>query len=359
MSLSSDGALSSRLLCLQCTEHVTSKPSWSRWHHRLHHALIKEPTLLPQGSRLLLAISGGQDSMALLGLLVDLKRIHQWEIHLWHGNHNWQNNSHLVSNQLHKWCADLDFSLQIDSADTKYKHSENVARTWRYSQLEQAANRLNANVVTGHTGSDQAETVILQLARGSDLSGLAGMRRARPLNRKNETGAKLIRPMLIFSRKETFEICKELELPTWIDPSNQSPLYARNRIRHEVLPILSDLYPGCTMRLANLAKRTANRTDVQTELVGEVLKKLAIEGGLDRKALASLSRATRQMILHQWMKKEEVSPPNAAMLEQLSDRLKRGDSSGCCNIGKGCSVVWKNHIVFLSHTKAESQASTE
>ena len=48
-----------------------------------------------------------------------------------------------------------------------------------------------------------------------------------------------------------------------------------------------------------------------------------------------------------------------SVLEQLSDRLKRGDSSGCCNIGKGCSVVWKNHIVFLSHTKAESQASTE
>ena len=297
--------------------------------------------------------------MALLGLLNDLKRIYEWDIFLWHGNHKWQKNSDLVSDQLHKWCAGLNLSLQIECADTKNKHSENIARTWRYSQLEQAANRLNANVVTGHTGSDQAETVILQLARGTDLAGLAGMRRARPLNQTNETGAKLIRPMLIFSRKDTFEICKELELPTWIDPSNQSPLYARNRIRHEVLPILSDLYPGCTMRLANLAKRTARRTDIQTELVGEVLKKLALEGGLDQQALASLSGATRQMILHQWMKNEEVSPPNAAMLEQLSDRLKRGDSIGCCNISKGCSVVWKNRIVSLSHTTAESQASTE
>lgn len=344
---------------MKCTADVTSHAPWSRWHHQLHHHLINEPTLLPQGSKLLVALSGGQDSMALLALLTDLKRIYEWDINLWHGNHKWQKNSDLVSDQLHQWCASLNLSLQIECANTKHKHSEDVARTWRYNRLEQAANRLNANVVTGHTGSDQAETVILQLARGSDLAGLAGMRCIRPLNRRNQTGAKLIRPMLIFSRKDTLKICKELELPTWIDPSNQSPLYARNRIRHEVLPILSDLYPGCTIRLANLAKRTAQHTDVQTELVGEVLKKLAIEGGLDRHALASLTRPTRQMILHQWMKNEEVSPPNAAMLEQLSDRLKRGTPTGCCNIGKGCSVVWKNHIVFLSQTTAESQVSTE
>ena len=340
---------------MKCTEYVTSQPSWSRWHHRLHHQLINEPTLLPQGTRLLLAISGGQDSMALLGLLVDLKRIHQWEIHLWHGNHNWQNNSHFVSDQLNKWCTDLDFPLQIDSAEPTIKHSEETARSWRYNQLEKMAKALNADVVTGHTGTDQAETMILQLARGSDLAGLSGMRRQRPLNSKYRTGAKLIRPMLIFSREDTFKICNELELPTWIDPSNQSPLYARNRIRHEVLPILTNLYPGCAMRLANLAKRSAQITDVQMELVGEVLKKLTIEGGLDRGELGSLSKPTRQMILYQWIKNKEISPPSSTILEQLSDRLRKGTPQGCCNITKGYSVIWNKQIVSFSQSKTTAK----
>ena len=77
---------------------------WSPWHERLHKNIKQNENLLPIGSSLLLSISGGQDSMAMLTLIVDLQRIYKWRIHIWHGDHGWNKNSGLVSTELGKWC---------------------------------------------------------------------------------------------------------------------------------------------------------------------------------------------------------------------------------------------------------------
>ena len=95
-------------------------------------------------------------------------------------------------------------------------------------------------ILTGHTATDLAETIIMNLARGTDLIGLSTLTEKRTL----ENNLELVRPLLIFNREETLEICKEFNLPIWIDPSNENMDLTRNRIRKEILPILNSIYKG-------------------------------------------------------------------------------------------------------------------
>ena len=87
-------------------------------------------------------------------------------------------------------------------------------------------------VLTGHTSSDRAETLLLNLARGTDLAGLSSMRQCRPISKDHpHKNVQLIRPLLGFSREDTALICSELGLPIWLDPANSNPDFSRNRVR--------------------------------------------------------------------------------------------------------------------------------
>ena len=171
--------------------HPTSL-GWTSWHDRLHRRLLMQPQLLPKGSSLLLAVSGGQDSMALLALLKDLAPLHGWDLNLWHGDHGWHDNSSRIAAELSSWCKQRQLSLQVDQAAPGEVPSEAKARQWRYERLAQRGNQAGADVVTGHTASDRAETMLLQLARGSDLAGLAALPSVRPLSPE---GPRLRRPL--------------------------------------------------------------------------------------------------------------------------------------------------------------------
>jgi len=154
---------------------------WSPDHLRLHRLLLSRPALLPQGSPLLLAVSGGQDSMALLALLGDLRRLHHWSLALWHGDHRWRADSAQQASELADWAREQDLPLTID-VWSEPEPGEAAARDWRYQRLTHQAQRMGAQrVVTGHTASDRAETLLLQLARGSHRRGLSGPQALRPL----------------------------------------------------------------------------------------------------------------------------------------------------------------------------------
>ena len=73
-----------------------TQKNWSSWHHQLHKEIITKKTLIPKGSNILISVSGGQDSMALLTLINDLKKLHNWSISVWHGDHQWHKKSSLI-----------------------------------------------------------------------------------------------------------------------------------------------------------------------------------------------------------------------------------------------------------------------
>ncbi|QNJ15639.1 tRNA(Ile)-lysidine synthetase [Synechococcus sp. A18-40] len=321
--------------------------AWSPWHDRLHRRLQQQPKLLPERQPLLLAVSGGQDSMALLVLLQELQRLHHWPLNIWHGDHRWHPGSAGIAADLQSWCQQRDLPIQVDQAPQGSTSSEASARQWRYNQLQQRAAQLGADVVTGHTASDRAETLLLQLARGTDLAGLGALRPVRPLSNNSPDGAQLRRPLLGFSRADTAAVCRDLAIPIWLDPSNQSPAFARNRIRAEVLPVLEQLHPGCSQRMANLAERTSQLRDTQQELSQLALQSLRIGTGLDRRRLGALHPSTRRQLLAVWLEQQGVAALNAALLEQLTDRLALGAAAGGCDLPGGWRLQWQGDSLSL------------
>ncbi len=287
---------------------------WSPDHLRLHRLLRREPGLLPAGQPVLVAVSGGQDSMALLTLLRDLQRLHHWPLLLWHGNHNWRPEAGEQARQLAAWAAAEQLPIQVDTW-AEPARGEAAARTWRYGALAAAADRLQVQrVATGHTASDRAETLLLNLARGTHRRGLASLRVRRPLGElpRGSSGPRelqLVRPLLGFSRADTSRICQELALPIWPDPSNHSHRFSRNRIRQEVLPVLEQLHPGAERRISALAERLAAEQGGHGELLELALQPLRQGVGLDLAALLALSPANQRQLLQHWLKLQSAPPP--------------------------------------------------
>ena len=326
---------------------MASHTNWSGWHHQLHRRLLQSPQLLPAGSTLVLAISGGQDSMALLGLLRDLEQQHHWRLQLWHGDHGWHQHSGVVAAELAVWCRTKGMELQISRAEPGQADSEASARSWRYSELGNAAKRWGGDVVTAHTASDRAEGVLMNLARGCDIHGLSTLRDVRPLDDRSPDGPRLRRPLLQFTRADTADICATLQLPIWVDPSNADQSLERNRIRHQVMPVLDELHPGCEQRIASLSERIAQLRATQSGLSELALQSLSHPEGLNRKAFRHFNHPTCRALLAAWLRQKGAPKINSKKLEELSHRLRMGPGNGRSDLGKSWQMQWSSATIQL------------
>ncbi len=228
---------------------MSDRSPWTPLHATLHRTL-KSRHLLPKNQRLLVAVSGGQDSLCLIKLLLDLQPKWGWALAIAHCNHLWRTDSE--ANTLHVENLARTWSIPYYGATAdRSLPSEAAARLWRYQALSEVA---LANdylyIVTGHTRSDRAETLLYNLIRGSGADGLQALTWQRTL----DSGRQLIRPLLQISRATTAQFCQAMHLPVWEDSTNQDLKYARNRIRHELLPYLQNFNPQVETALAQTAE---------------------------------------------------------------------------------------------------------
>lgn len=333
---------------------------WGPLQHRLHRRLLADPRLLPRGGRLLLAISGGQDSVALTALLLELRRLHGWELHLWHGNHGWREEAADQARELAAWADGLGLPIRVENAPTAPASPaigrEEAGRHWRYERLNQMALSLGCpRVVTGHTGSDRAETLLFNLARGCGLRGLSSLRARRRLSGSIE----LVRPLLGFSRAETASFCKQQQLPLWLDPSNTDPRFSRNRLRQEVLPVLEELHPGTWRRLGALAERLECTQELTHELALLALMALQTPAaplaagqpeqgpGLLRQRLSELSASSQELLLDLWLERSAGVRLGARSLEALRRRLPLSQGPGSLTLPGGRSLHWDRLSLWL------------
>ena len=324
---------------------------WSNWHDRLHKKLLDNQKLVPKGASLLLSVSGGQDSMALLKLFLDLQRLHEWKIHVWHGDHGWHNKSRQIAKELNQWCEKENLDFHCDHAMKEKTKTEKTARDWRYEYLAKRANDLSLEeqsspcqyVLTAHTSSDRAETFIMNLARGSDLAGLTSLREERLLIENIQ----LVRPLLNFSRDETYQICKELKIPIWKDPTNEELIFKRNKVRQVVLPILEDMYKGCSLRITSLAERLQYYQEDQKALSLLAVQAIASKEGLCRQKLKNLPSTARATLLAKWL--ENLGTPNISTkkIEALSKHIGNGKSDGQLQLSNEIQITWSNQSVKL------------
>ncbi|WP_320663644.1 tRNA lysidine(34) synthetase TilS [Prochlorococcus sp. MIT 1223] len=325
---------------------------WTTWHHRLHNKLEKDIDLLPKGSCLLLSVSGGQDSMVLVKLLLDLQRLHKWELNVWHGDHGWHQESSSIAKELKDWCEKEKLPFFCDRATAKATKTENAAREWRYENLTKRALMISEDptkkcclhVLTGHTASDRAETLILNIARGSDLLGLTSLREKRVLQKDIQ----LVRPLLNFNRSETIKICEQLDLPIWVDPSNSNLNFRRNKIRYEILPILEELYTGCSTRIAALAERLSNYHATQSSLALLALKTIRHPKGLCRQELIAIPHYSRQTLIALWLSEHQVPGLSSNLLEEIANKTSRSKPPGSINLKTGWKIGWTREYLYLS-----------
>ena len=292
--------------------------------------------------------------MALVGLLLNLQPQHRWRLVLWHGDHRWRGESTAQALELQAWARGRELPLLLDSwqRGAGESPSEAAAREWRYGCLALRARQLaSRRVVTGHTASDRAETLLLHLARGSHRRGLASLGRSRVL----APGIELARPLLAFSRPDTARICRQLDLPLWLDSSNLELQFSRNRVRQEVIPVLESLHPGAARRMARSAQQLAEAELAQEELLVLALKTLEIQapaGGLepalDRRGLEPLQRANQGQLIQAWLERLGRRRCASCILDGVLDRLQDTGSAGRSHLGDGWQLHWRARTLWLS-----------
>jgi tRNA(Ile)-lysidine synthase len=215
-------------------------------------AFIKKYDMLPRGCRVLIALSGGADSICLALNLLELAEPHSLKLSAAHFNHRLRpGGAERDEKFVQNFCRDRGIDCHIGRGDVaqfaleKRLGTEEAARELRYDFLYRAADETGASkIALAHNADDNAETVIYNLARGSGLRGLGGIPPVRD---------RIVRPLLSTGRRDILNYLEEKNQAFAHDETNDLDIYARNNIRHNVVPVLKSINPNFTQNVLNMS----------------------------------------------------------------------------------------------------------
>ncbi len=295
---------------------------------RVRRTLRKHEMVLP-GDLVLVAVSGGPDSVALLTVLAQLSPELDIRLHVFHLDHQLRPESAEDA----RFVAELAEGLHLPYtgrthdvarfAEERRMGLETAARELRYQELQLAAMQAGATeIATGHTLDDQAETFLMRLTRGSGVTGLGSI----PPVRGN-----IIRPLIESTREQVMEWCGDRALSYRIDETNLLPDQVRNTIRLRVLPVLKELNPGAAASIADSAEILEGEDEVMQVLTAERFQEIACmrpsgEIGIDLAAFRRLPRALKRRILHSAAGPLGVDPSSITFgaVEEVLEQVGRG-----------------------------------
>ena len=266
--------------------------------HPLVIELLAKCDFPSAGTKISCAVSGGPDSMALLVLAV-ATGCEVTAIHVDHGLRTDSENEFQIVENLAK-----SLGANFISKTIRVEPGTNLEARARASRFEVMPH----DVMTGHTADDQAETVLINLLRGAGLAGLAGMQR----NQRH--------PILALRRTQTHQLCRELKIEVVEDPTNTDPKFQRNRIRHELIPLMDVI---AQRDVAAILDRQADLFREDSMLLDDLAKKIDVT---DAKLLAVAPVALARRAIRQWL--TEIYPPDAATVERVLE-VARGTTLAC------------------------------
>lgn len=271
--------------------------------------LLRRCDLPPAGSPAPCAVSGGADSLALLALAT----AQGCAVTAIHVDHGLRPGSGAEADVVLAAAERFGAAFRAEQVEVSLGPDlEARARSARYAVLP-------GGVLTGHTADDQAETVLLNLLRGAALDGLAGFRPAT-------------RPLRGLRRSDTVALCNDLGLEPVRDPSNVDPRFRRNRVRHELLPLLDDI---AARDVVPVLARSADLLRTDAELLDELSVGL---DPCDARALATAPEALARRAVRRWLRTdEERHPPDAAAVARVL-AVARGEAVAC-EVGGGRRVA--------------------
>lgn len=334
---------------------------WTALHVKLHRTL-RQRGLLSPGDRILIAVSGGQDSLCLARLLLDLQPKWNWHLAIAHCDHQWRSDSTPNANYVETLTKQWNLPFFLKTAGGEIPHTEAGAREWRYHALSAIAESEGYPIlVTGHTQSDRAETLLFNLIRGTGADGLQALSWDRHLT----PSLRLVRPFLEVSRQETGTFCHQREITIWEDSTNMDVTYSRNRIRQELLPYLTEQFnPRVEQHLAQTAELL--RADVEyletqaRELLeqslsqGESFVKGEVAGmslRINRRILGRAPLAIQRRALRQLLRQQLPKAPNYEQVEKMTALIQAPNQTQTDPFPGGAIARVEGDWIILTHPR--------
>lgn len=277
-------------------------------------------------SPIAIAFSGGLDSSVLLHLAHGYAASRGIALFAFHIHHGLSPNADLWLASCEQACARLGVHFTARHVELRHRDKggvEEAARIARYAALGELC-RMHAIplLLTGHHRNDQAETVLLQLLRGSGVAGLSGMDAANTAEDLLGGGTPAVgRPLLALSRQQLEAVAAQAALVYVDDESNMDPRYARNALRHHVMPALSEYFPGFQERIARAAQHAQSATRLLNVLAKSDFDDCADGDCIDLNRLRHLDADRIDNLLRYWLGLRRVRMPSTSWLDELRTQL--------------------------------------
>mgnify|MGYP006279153559 CR=1 FL=1 len=327
---------------------------------------VRRHDLLAGGERVLVGLSGGVDSVVLLHVLRRLG-FDPVAAHVNYGLRAADSDADAAFVRV--WCASFEPPVPIDIAELGAQahavaHGQSVQEAARDLRYRYFAERAQAHQITrvavGHHRDDQAETLLLNLFRGSGLEGLAGMPPARPMNA--DASIELIRPMLDLRRAEIEAYAEANELMWRTDMSNRSRSYRRNRIRHDLLPVIEEILEGATDNIAAAASRVraylSSTQDLRvSDRFSRVAKPTESGGILSLDLLADEPTVWRHRLILEALRRWCPGAPQRASVAESIDALLDAQVGRRAELSGGRIWREREHLRFVSDGEGKDPVS--
>ena len=311
-------------------------------------AALEGRSMLAKDDRVAVALSGGCDSVALLYALLEIKDELGITLAATHVNHHIRGaeadrDAQFVADLCEKLGVYLyRFDVDVPAESAKTGESEELcARRLRYEALDSLVAE-GFKVATAHTMSDNAETVLFNLSRGSSVRGLCGIPYVR---------GGYIRPLLLCTRADTEKYCAERGIGFVNDSTNDCDDYTRNYLRHRVLSPLKKAFPSCEEAISRMSVQLSEIDEMLERMAGELIASSKSDGGWRRDILLSADRPVRSRALHRLAKERTGIAPDGFHTDSLCTLVEQG---GKLQLSGGFFAVCDRTLRFIEgQTEAE------
>lgn len=314
---------------------------------------LDEYSLKSPENTFLVGFSGGGDSLCLLDVLHGASKKYGFRLVALHLNHNWRGEESL-QDQLNcqKFCEKNEIEFVSETLGEDTQKTESFAREVRYNFfLKHARKYPNSAIFTAHTRTDNAETLIYRIVKGTGVQGLQGI-----LPQRSVEGVSLYRPLLQFSRKEIEDYCSSKGLVANNDSSNFDVQYKRNFIRHKIMPLLEEINPACEKSINSLAQLAISQTKIVDEYISQIIKDVYCDGKFLTKKFKNLSQDVMQKIIYDELLKLDLDYDRKKITDILDFIKANFDSKS----GSRCSLtsdLWlfvnSENIYLINKIKAD------
>ena len=312
----------------------------------------RESGLIPDGTEGLVLVSGGADSAATAAAVVEV--LGPDAVTALHLNYGLRPDSDRDEETVRELSARLGIGLEVERPVLGEGNVQAEAREARYLAAERLRQARGGDwIATGHTRTDLAETVLYRLATSPGRRALLGLQPRRGV---------IVRPLLGLGRDQVRRLASEAGLPFRDDPTNAEPMYARNRIRNEVLPVLREVGPEAEATIAETQRELAEESEALERAAADALAESGAEaaGAIGRDALASLDPAIRRLSLRRLAERAAAGavPLGRKRADQIW-RLVNEPEGGVVELGGGVEAqIEGGHVRFTTASAAEPAAAT-